>query len=121
MVSPAESRDALDAFKRAIETGDIQSLLDVLAPEVVLLTDGGGIVQAALEPVVGAEQVAGFLARVNRAVSLESVQINGYPALIIRRDGEVNTVMALQIEDGLVTRFWGMLDSEAAAKSRAPE
>jgi RNA polymerase sigma-70 factor (TIGR02957 family) len=116
VVSPAESRDALDAFKRAVETGDIQSLLDVLAPEVVLLTDGGGIVQAALEPVVGAEQVAGFLARVNRAVSLESVQINGYPALIIRRDGEVNTVMALQIEDGLVAGLYAVRNPEKLSR-----
>ncbi|HXT93329.1 MAG TPA: sigma-70 family RNA polymerase sigma factor, partial [Trebonia sp.] len=41
-VSLAESRVALRAFQRAIETGDLQSLLDVLAPDVVALGDGGG-------------------------------------------------------------------------------
>ena len=35
VVSPAETRDALEAFQRAVETGDLQSLLDILAPDVV--------------------------------------------------------------------------------------
>ena len=51
VVSPAESRDALEAFQRALETGDLQSLLDLLAPDVVLLGDGGGVKQAVLRPI----------------------------------------------------------------------
>src|SRR5437868_2140932 len=54
VVSPAETRGALTAFQRAVETGDLQRLLDILAPDVVFLGDGGGVVQAALAPVVGA-------------------------------------------------------------------
>ena len=46
VVSAAEAREALDAFKRAAETGDLQGLLDILAPDVVLLGDGGGVKQA---------------------------------------------------------------------------
>jgi RNA polymerase sigma-70 factor (ECF subfamily) len=53
VVSAAETRDALEAFQRAAETGDLQSLLDILAPDVVFLGDGGGVAQAALSPVVG--------------------------------------------------------------------
>ena len=45
-VSPAVTREALQAFQRAIETGDLQGLLDIMAPGVVLLADGGGVVQA---------------------------------------------------------------------------
>ena len=48
VVSAAETRDALEAFQRAAETGDLQSLLDILAPDVVLLGDGGGVKQAVL-------------------------------------------------------------------------
>ena len=62
VVSAAETRGALEAFQRAIETGDLQSLLDMLAPDVVLLGDGGGVVQAVLRPVVGADRVARLLA-----------------------------------------------------------
>src|SRR5437763_187481 len=50
VVSAAETRAALEAFQRAAETGDIQRLLDILAPDVVFLGDGGGVVQAALVP-----------------------------------------------------------------------
>src|SRR3954447_1243573 len=52
--SAAEARGALEAFRRAVETGDLQGLLDVLAPEVVLIGDGGGIKQAVARPIVGA-------------------------------------------------------------------
>ena len=61
LVSPAQTRDALEAFRRAVETGDLQSLLDTLAPDVVFLSDGGGVVPAALAPVAGAGTVARIL------------------------------------------------------------
>ena len=54
--------DALEAFQRAVETGDLQGLLDILAPDVVFLGDGGGVEQAVLSPVVGADKVARLLA-----------------------------------------------------------
>src|SRR5882672_6811026 len=85
VVSAAETRDALEAFQRAAETGDLQSLLDILAPDVVFLGDGGGVVQAVPAPVVGANRVARLLAiglgRID-AASLQPAQVNGYPALI---------------------------------------
>ena len=62
MVSAAETRDALEAFQRAVETGDLQGLLDILAPDVVFLGDGGGVKQAVLRPIVGAGRVARLLA-----------------------------------------------------------
>src|SRR5438552_2227589 len=94
-VSPAETRDALAAFQRAVETGDLQRLLDILAPDVVFLADGGGVVRTALSPVVGAGRVAHVLARIAAAASLQPAQVNGRPALIIRLNGEIDTVMAL--------------------------
>ena len=61
VVSPSETRAALASFRRALETGDLQGLLDVLAPDVVLVSDGGGVKQAALRPVTGAERVVRFI------------------------------------------------------------
>src|SRR6201991_3494190 len=79
--SPAETRVALQAFQRAVETGDLQSLLDILAPDVVGLSDGGGIRHALLRPVVGVGQVARLLAgrwwKRDAERSAELVQING--------------------------------------------
>ncbi|MEU7855900.1 RNA polymerase sigma-70 factor [Nonomuraea sp. NPDC049141] len=120
VVSPAETRDALAAFQRAVETGDLQRLFDLLAPDVVLLGDGGGVVQAALEPVVGAGQVADVLAaglgRWGAAASLRPAQVNGYPALILRVDGEVNTVMAVRIDDGLITGLYAVRNPEKLSR-----
>ncbi len=109
-VSADETREALGAFQRAIETGDLQSLVDVLAPDVVLLSDGGGVKQALLQPITGAHRVArllGFgLPRVVGEVSVEPVQINGGPALIVRLDGEIDNIVAVRIDDGLVTGLY---------------
>jgi RNA polymerase sigma-70 factor (TIGR02957 family) len=112
VVSPAETRAALEAFQRAAETGDLQRLLDILAPDVVFLGDGGGVKQAALAPIVGARRVArmlvGGLARIAAVSSLQPAQVNGYPALIIRLDGQVDTVVAVRIDDGLITGLYAV-------------
>jgi RNA polymerase sigma-70 factor (TIGR02957 family) len=112
VVSPAQTRAALEAFQRAIETGDLQSLLDTLAPDVVFLGDGGGVVPAALAPVAGADTVARILGRIAATASLQPAQVNGYPALIIRLNGEIDTVIAVRIEDGLITGLYAVRNPE---------
>ncbi|MFE0515161.1 RNA polymerase sigma-70 factor [Streptomyces sp. NPDC058964] len=116
VVSPAETRDALDAFQRAIETGDLQRLLDALAPDVVFLSDGGGVVRAALAPVVGADKVAHVLSRIAGTMSLQPVQVNGYPALLVRLNGEIDTVMAVRVEDGLITGLYVVRNPEKLSR-----
>ena len=112
IVSPAETRDALEAFQRAVETGDLQRLLDILAPDVVFLGDGGGVVRAVLAPVVGARRVARLLGRIDAAASLRPAEVNGYPALILRLDGEIDTVIAVRIDDGLITGLYAVRNPE---------
>ncbi|MGW4034173.1 RNA polymerase sigma-70 factor [Streptomyces sp. NPDC004838] len=116
VTSAAETRRTVEAFQRAVETGDLQRLLDVLAPDVVLLTDGGGVVQAALAPVVGAGQVARVLGGIAAALSLRPAQVNGDPALIVRLDGEIDTVMAMRIDDGLVTGLYAVRNPEKLSR-----
>jgi RNA polymerase sigma-70 factor (ECF subfamily) len=115
VVSATETKDALDAFVRATETGDLQGLLDILAPDVVFLGDGGGIKQAVLRPVVGADKVARLLAsglgRID-AQSLHPAQVNGFPALVLRIDDAIDTVVALRIDDGLVTGLYAVRNPE---------
>jgi RNA polymerase sigma-70 factor (TIGR02957 family) len=115
-VSPAETRDALEAFQQAAETGELQRLLDILAPDVVFLGDGGGVVQAVRVPVVGASRVARLLAvglsRIPAAASLQPAQVNGYPALILRLNGEIDTVLAVRIDDGLITGLYAVRNPE---------
>jgi RNA polymerase sigma-70 factor (ECF subfamily) len=116
VVSAAETRDALEAFQRATETGDMQRLLDLLAPDVVLMGDGGGIKQAVPRPIVGAEKVSRVLAsglgRVAGMGSLLPAQVNGYPALVLRIDGEIDTVVAVRIDDGLITGLYAVRNPE---------
>ena len=112
VVSPAQAQDALEAFRRAVETGDLQSLLDTLAPDVVFLSDGGGVKQAALAPVAGAGPVARILGRIGAAASLQPAQVNGHPALIIRLNGEIDTVIAVRIDGGLITGLYAVRNPE---------
>jgi RNA polymerase sigma-70 factor (TIGR02957 family) len=115
-ISPAETRDALDAFRRAAETGDLQGLLDILAPDVVYLADGGGVKQAVPRPVVGAGKVARLLtaglSRIHAAATLRPTQVNGHPALILQLNGEMDTVLAVRIDDGLITGLYAVRNPE---------
>ncbi|BCK56049.1 RNA polymerase sigma24 factor [Nocardia wallacei] len=108
--SAADARRALEAFQRAVETGDLQGLLDILAPEVVFLGDGGGVKQAAPRPIVGADRVARVLCGgtgwMGGRTSAEPAHVNGWPALIIRLDDEIDGVVAVRIDDGLVTGLY---------------
>ncbi|QES44329.1 RNA polymerase subunit sigma-24 [Streptomyces venezuelae] len=128
VVSPDQSRDALAAFQQAVETGDLQRLLDMIAPDVVLLTDGGGVVRAALEPVVGAEPVINVLSRLTSA-TFHPAQVNGHPALILRTDAaeddpennsennpKIDSVLALRLEAGLITGIYAVRNPEKLSR-----
>lgn len=120
VVSAAQNRRAIEAFQRAIETGELQSLLDLLAPDVVLLGDGGGVRQTVVQPIVGAEQVGRVLAeglpRLGRQASVQPVQINGCPALIVRLGGEVDDVVAVRIDDGLISGLYVVRNPEKLSR-----
>ncbi|WP_344322230.1 RNA polymerase sigma-70 factor [Streptomyces macrosporus] len=116
VASAAETRRTVEAFQRAVETGDLQRLLDILAPDVVLLTDGGGVVRAAPVPVVGADQVAHVLGRIAAAMSLQPTQVNADPALIVRLGGEIDTVLTMRIDDGLITGLYAVRNPEKLSR-----
>ncbi|MFG3437479.1 sigma-70 family RNA polymerase sigma factor [Nonomuraea sp. NPDC047897] len=116
VASPAETRAALQAFRRAVETAELQSLLDVLAPDVVALSDGGGVRHALLRPVVGIDQVARLLAvgcwRRDADRSVELVQNNGAPGLLVRVEGEIDGVVAVRVENGYGTGAYHVRNPE---------
>ena len=116
VVSQAETKEALEALQRALVTGDLQELADRLAPDVVALGDGGGIKQAMPRPVVGAARVARLLGvgvtRLRSRMTAEMAQVNGWPALILRLDGELDSVMSLRVEDGLISAIYTVRNPE---------
>ncbi|MFE0800620.1 RNA polymerase sigma-70 factor [Streptomyces sp. NPDC058812] len=116
VVSSNEGQAVLESFQHAVETGDPQALLEVLAPGVVLMSDGGGIKHAALRPVTGAERVArmfaGGMGKFEGAFTTEPTVVNGKPALLVRLDGEIDGVMAISVEDGLITGLYYVRNPE---------
>lgn len=104
----ARERDTVVArFRAATETGDLQALMDVLAPDVVLLSDGGGQVRAALQPIHGRDKVLRFLWAVAPAdLELEPAWVNGAPAIRFVVGGRLDGVATLVVEDGVVTRLF---------------
>ena len=120
VTSRADTRLALEAFQRALDTGDLQGLVDRLAPDVVMLGDGGGIKQALPRPILGADKVSRLLgaglATVVGAMAAELVQVNGWPALLLRLDGEVDSVMTMRVEEGLITGIYTVRNPEKLSR-----
>jgi RNA polymerase sigma-70 factor (ECF subfamily) len=112
--SRAQSRAVVDSF---------QGLLDVLAPEVVLVTDGGGA-RAAPRPVVGAEKVLRYItggvgraAGAGFALALAPTVVNGSPALVMRVNGEVDGVMAVRVEQARITALYYVRNPNKLARA----
>ncbi len=97
-----QQRKVIGAFLRAAGDGDMDALLAVLHPDVVFTSDGGGVVNAARKPLVGADRVA----RAARALArhrgrVEWLDVNGMPG--VRTDGDgVATVMSFTLDGGRI-------------------
>jgi RNA polymerase sigma-70 factor (TIGR02957 family) len=119
-VSPSEARAAVESFRRALETGDFQTLLKVLAPDAVLITDGGGIRQAALRPIAGAEKlvrfVTGGIRKTGVALAADPTVINGNPALLLSVDGQIEGVLAMRVEQARVTGIYYICNPEKLSR-----
>lgn len=108
------------AFVEALRTGDVSGVLDMLAPEVVLVTDGGGQVQAALRPIVGVPHVVGFfqgLAERYTGWTTGEILVNGLPALIVHAGG-TSSVIQFGVVGGVVTDIWVVRNPEKLRYAR---
>lgn len=110
-VSRAEQSAVVDRFMRAVRGGDLQALLDVLAPDVVIVADGGGKVDAAYRPISGASKVRQLMALLlDRSDEMEftPVVINGEPAIRLEAEGALVAVVGLAIAQGTITRLYAI-------------
>jgi len=118
-VDRTEQQQVVDRFLAAVQTGDLQGLLDVLAPDVVLVADGGGERAAVRRPVVGRERVATLLARF-RTIAPEAVVgtawLNGAPAARVELAGELDTAISLVVADGRVARIYAIRNPHKLAR-----
>ena len=105
--SEAERTAVVERFLAAARGGDVQDLMDVLAPDVVLLTDGGGRQKAALRPIGGMEKVLRFIAGVRQpGWTFDPVPSNDRLTLVVRAQGQVTATIALAIRAGRVTELY---------------
>jgi RNA polymerase sigma-70 factor (ECF subfamily) len=115
-VSARETRAVLESFQRALEGRDLQGLLDLLAPDVVLLSDGGGVKQAAMRPVTGAGKVGRFIVggvgRTAEPLAGVPTVVNGNPALALHLSGALDGIMAVRVEGGLITGLYYVRNPE---------
>lgn len=110
-VSRTEQRQVVERFLAALTTGDVQGLMDVLAPDVVLVADSGGLVPAARRPVMGMERVAALLSgfpQVAAGVEIATLLLNGTVGVRIDPAGERNTAVTFVVEDGRITRIYAI-------------
>ena len=105
-VSRSEQQAVVERFMAALRTGQLQELMEVMAPDVVMIADGGGVAAAALVPVHGAERVATVLARASlSSLTAAPVWLNGAPAVRLDVGGETAAV-SLVVADGRVTQVY---------------
>lgn len=109
--TPADTVDVVVAFKHAWESGDLDTLVSLLDPSVTATTDGGGLVTAPIEPILGADAVARMLADVLQRqpdLTLTVESINGAPGVVARSGSDLRAVVSLAVADGAITQLWAM-------------
>jgi RNA polymerase sigma-70 factor (ECF subfamily) len=122
-VSRSEQQVVVERFLASLRTGQVQGLMEVMAPDVVLIADGGGLADAALAPIHGAELVATVLARANQVTAAvfetTTVWLNGAPAGRFEIDGEP-TAVSLVVEHGRITRIYLMRNPQKLTRLDEP-
>ena len=121
---PATAEAVRARFVEAMFGGDVQGLMDVLAPDVVLLSDGGGKRSAARRPVHGRDDVARFLVGLIRKAGatgvVEDVVVNGAPAWALVVDGVTDAVAQVVVEDGRVAQLLVVVNPDKLASLAGP-
>jgi RNA polymerase sigma-70 factor (TIGR02957 family) len=119
---PARQRAATERFLAAATGGDLNGLLELLAPDVTLWTDGGGKVRQALRPVIGAAPVAAWFAAIG-TVTYQGVtpadmtatvtDINGGPGVLFRAPGRVIATVTFDFDaDGRITAVYNVANPD---------
>ena len=119
-VSRSEQEEVVERFLAAVTGGDLQGLLDALAPDVVLVADGGGIAQAITAPVIGAKKVANLLRtfpKFGAGATVLPVLLNGAPAArIVGLDDGHDTAITVVVDEGRISRIYAVRNPEKLSR-----
>ncbi len=121
-VGKDEQQRVVARFLEALATGDLQGLMDTLAPDAVLLADGGGVVTAVRQPVLGAKKIVNLLGgfvRFAPTAVIEPVLLNGAPGAFVRLDGAVDTVIAFAVDGDRISRVFAVRNPDKLGRLSA--
>lgn len=111
-VDRAEQQAVVERFLAAVAGGELQQLLELLAPDVVLVADGGGVVPAPRRPIEGADTVAKLLragyAKVGADYTAIPVWLNGAAGIRFELGGELVAVVSVTVVDGRITGIYSI-------------
>jgi len=114
----AREQQLVEQLLRTIASGDVDEVMHLLAPDVVLLSDAGAERHAARRPVVGPDRVARFLVNLSKRLLTKDVEmrpahINGEAGLVFVEDGHPDYVLSFSFTpDGQARRLWSQLNPE---------
>ncbi|MET4157064.1 RNA polymerase sigma-70 factor [Agromyces sp. PvR057] len=116
-VARSEHEEVVGRLLAALRSGDVQGLMDVMAPDIVSVADGGGKVHgAARRPIVGSERLARYLvggfSKAPGVVVMSIVQVNGQSGVRIETDGHLVGIVSFEVEHGLVTRIYSIANPD---------
>ncbi len=120
-VSPAVHRQLVGQFLTACQSGDLAALQEVLADDVVAYSDGGRTA-AARVPIVGLDRVTRFILglrtkaeRYGVTVELKIANVNGLPGIVRYVDGQLHSVVSLEVDGGRIRRLYSILNPDKLA------
>jgi len=121
----ADAWRVTNAFLQAVADGDLVAVTELLAPDVVGVSDGGADHRAARHPVLGPDRVARLVVNLTRrgldlGVELDLREVNGQPAVIARIDGHVVLTAVTSVVDGRIERLWTLVNPEKTATLDLP-
>ncbi len=121
---PDEAERLTAAFLEACSSGDMTSLVNVLATDAVLYSDSGGKVPAALAPIIGADRIArlflGLLRKAPAGLELRGIRVNGQPGLLVLVNGQIIQVMTFDILEGRIATVFVVRNPDKLARIILP-
>jgi RNA polymerase sigma-70 factor (ECF subfamily) len=117
---PAHAERLTDAFLEACSTGDLNGLVQILANDAVLYSDGGGKAAAALAPIRGADKIARFMLGIMKkapaSMKVRRVRVNGQTGLVITVEGQLVQVLTLDVADGRIVNCFVVRNPDKLAR-----
>lgn len=109
-VEAGDGRRLATAFLHAARSGDLEGLKRILLPDAVLISDGGGVVKAALRPIFGSDRIARMFESLTRRKAppeeLREARFNGLEGLMYLSGGSVTDLILFDPSEGRIARMY---------------